>query len=89
MIVSEQFCLCAFGKAEALVDLSAFGEAEMAARTELAGPDLRAVNSAARPDAVRPAAVRVSRGDAGRFAVTLKPASWNVLRFRVAGSRRR
>ena len=24
-----------------------------------------------------------ARGDAGRYAVTLKPASWNVLRFRL------
>ncbi|MBQ9725968.1 MAG: alpha-N-arabinofuranosidase [Kiritimatiellae bacterium] len=70
------------------IDLSAFGPVEMSARTELCGPDLRAANSAARPDAVRPAAVRAARGDGGRFAVSLKPASWNVLRFRVAGSRR-
>ena len=65
------------------IDLSAFDGAEMVARTELAGPDLGATNTADHPAAVAPAAVRVSRGDAGRFAVSLKPASWNVLRFRV------
>ena len=67
----------------ATVDLAAFGASEMVARTELCGPDLSAANSAERPDAVRPARVRVARGDAGRYAVTLKPASWNVLRFRL------
>jgi alpha-L-arabinofuranosidase len=60
----------------------------MESRTELAGPDLGAANSAAKPNAVRPAAIRIARGDAGRYAVTLKPASWNVLRFRVGGSGR-
>lgn len=69
------------------IDLRAFGETAMEARSELAGPDLRAVNSAARPDAVRPAAARVSSGDGGIYAVTLKPASWNVVRFRATGRR--
>ncbi len=65
------------------IDLSSFGASAMERRTELTGPDLHAVNSVRRPDAVRPAAVRVSRGDRGVYAVTLKPASWNVLRFRT------
>ena len=73
----------ASGPLRATFDLAAFGASDMVARTELCGPDLSAANSAEKPDAVRPAAVRVARGDAGRFAVTLKPASWNVLRFRV------
>ena len=74
--------------ARASIDLSSFGASSMESRTELAGPDLGAANSAAKPDAVRPAAVRVARGDAGRYAVTLKPASWNVLRFRAGRPRR-
>ena len=60
------------------LDLRAFGAPEAVSRTELA-----AANSAARPDAVRPAARRVPRGENGVFRFDLKPASWNVLRFRV------
>lgn len=69
----------------ARIDLSTFGPTTMAARTELTGPDLGAANSAERPDAVRPSNVRATQGDKGVYSVTLKPASWNVIRFNLKG----
>ena len=67
------------------LNLMDFGKAEMTGRTELCGADLNAKNSLDKPEAVKPAAVPVSQGDGAKFTLDLKPASWNVIRFKVSG----
>ena len=68
---------------ETEIDLSSFGKTEMTMRTELSGSDLSAKNSLENPDAVKPADVPLSQGEKGVYTVSLKPVSWNVLRFRT------
>ena len=65
------------------LDLRSFGKIEMTGRSVLAGPDLGAVNTFERPNAVVPADVAVERGSEGTFSPILAPASWNVFRFSV------
>ena len=65
------------------IDLSAFGASTMESRTVLAGPDPHATNSLEKPDAVAPTAVPATSGDGGRYDISIAPASWNVLRFRL------
>ena len=62
-----------------------FGKAQMTDRTELCGADLDAKSSLEAPEAVKPVSVPVSQGDGVQFTLDLKPASWNVLRFKVSG----
>ena len=53
----------------------------MIMRTELTGSDLSAQNSLENPDKVAPAKVELSEGDSGIYTLSLKKASWNVIRF--------
>jgi alpha-N-arabinofuranosidase len=64
------------------VDLRAFPGYVPAGHSVLADPDVRAANTLARPDRVRPAAAPTGPVTDGRLAVTLPPVSWNVLRLR-------
>ncbi len=68
---------------ETEIDLSSFNDSNMFFRTELCGKDLSAKNSLDNPDAVKPANAELVQGDKNKYMVSLKPASWNVLRFKV------
>lgn len=68
---------------ETEIDLSSFGKTEMIYRTELCGSDLNAKNSLESPDAVKTVAISPIQSENSIYAVTLKSASWNVLRFKV------
>lgn len=68
---------------ETEIDLSSFGKTEMIYRTELSGSDLNAKNSLESPDAVKTVAISPIQSENSIYAVTLKSASWNVLRFKV------
>lgn len=68
---------------ETEIDLSSFNDSSMFFRTELCGKDLSAKNSLDNPDAVKPANAELVQGDKNKYMVSLKPASWNVLRFKV------
>lgn len=68
---------------ETEIDLSSFGKTEMILRTELSGSDLNAKNSLVSPDAVKTVAISPIQSENSIYAVTLKSASWNVLRFKV------
>ena len=68
---------------ETEIDLSSFGKTEMILRTELSGSDLNAKNSLESPDAVKTVAISPIQSENSIYAVTLKSASWNVLRFKV------
>ncbi len=68
---------------ETRIDLRSFGETRMAFRTELCGKKLFASNSPEKPDAVAPRPAEPALCDGGMYTVDLKPASWNVMRFRL------
>lgn len=68
--------------AELELNLASFGNTKMISRTELTGSDLHAKNTFVNPDLVKPATVAVSDSDNGVYTVNLKPASWNVIRFK-------
>ena len=65
-------------------DLRSFeSDTKMIYRTELCGADLNLQNSLEKPEAVKPAHVALEQGDGNRYTLSLKPASWNVIRFKV------
>ena len=68
---------------ETEIDISSFGKTEMMYRTEMCGSDLSATNSLEKPEAVKSEAVPLTQGENGVFTVSLKAASWNVMRFKV------
>lgn len=68
---------------ETEINFTSFEKAEMIYRTQLCGNDLSAKNSLENPNAVKTEEVQVSQSDNGIFKLTLKPASWNVIRFKV------
>ena len=68
---------------ECEIQMPTFGAAEMIYRTELCGADLNAKNSLENPDAVKPVNAEIIHGEKNTFTVELKPASWNVLRFKL------
>ncbi len=65
------------------VDLRALPGLRVESATTLAGPDgdIRATNSAERPDAVRPRANSRARVESGHLTAALPPVSWNVVRL--------
>ncbi len=69
---------------ETTIDLRSFGKSQMIYRTELCGNDLSAANSLENPNAVCPHDASLVQGDGGLFQVSLKKASWNVLRFKLS-----
>jgi alpha-N-arabinofuranosidase len=62
---------------ELALDLRGFGTTELIEHRQLWHEDLKAVNTADAPDAVAP-----SQGD----GKSLRPHSWNVLRYRLRGN---
>ena len=65
------------------VDLRSLPGLRVESATTLAGPegDVRATNTADRPDAVRPRTNPRVRLDPGRLTAVLPPVSWNVVRL--------
>ena len=70
--------------AETEIDLFSFENTKMFYRTELTGSDLNAKNSLAHPDTVKPVAAKLVESSNSTYKVTLKPVSWNVIRFKVS-----
>ena len=68
---------------ETEINLGSFGSTEMIFRTELCGKDLAAKNSLENPEAVKPQEVLLSQAEKSVYNLTLKAASWNVIRFKV------
>lgn len=62
-------------------DLRAFGDIAFRDSSELCCADLKAVNTEAAPDAVKPRTGVRPDTDGGHFSAPLKAYSWNVLRF--------
>jgi len=60
------------------LDLSGFGNPELIEHIKLNNEDLKAVNTAAQPDAVMP-----SGGPAAGLSAKLEKHSWNVLRLKI------
>ena len=67
---------------ETTIDLSSFEKTQMFGRTELTGR-LSASNSLEKPEEIKSVDVSTSQSDNNIYTVTLKAASWNVLRFKV------
>ena len=65
------------------IDLKSFAKTSMIYRTELTGDNLSARNSLENPDAVSPKNVPLEQSDSGIYTLELKPASWNVIRFKM------
>lgn len=65
------------------ISLMNFGGTKMFCRTEMTGDDLSARNSLEAPDAVCNRDAPLSQGDNGTYTVSLSPASWNVMRFKL------
>ena len=61
-----------------------FGALEVLAARQLCGPDLDATNTRPHPDRVKPEALAQVRITRDGVQATLAPASWNVIRLRVA-----
>ena len=52
---------------------------------QLHDSDLKAGNTRDRPERIKPAALDGVHVDGARITATLRPASWNVIRLKVAG----
>lgn len=68
-------------KAELAIDLSAFSDYRFAEHIQMAGFDKAAVNSAAEPFAVAPSADGETAAEGTQAVASLRPLSWNVIRF--------
>jgi len=66
------------------VTLDGFSGLSVERALQLHDADLAAVNSRADPERVRPLALAGVRAEASRVVATLAPASWNVIRLKVA-----
>jgi alpha-N-arabinofuranosidase len=76
------FCLnIASQAARVTLDVAGVGAARLAAHDVLDGPDLRATNTFARPDAVAPRQVACGGGPATAHRVNLPPRSFHTMRF--------
>ncbi len=65
-------------------DLRAFGELRFKDSSALHSDDLKAVNTEAQPDTVKPGAGAQAAVDGGKFTAVLGAYSWNVLRFELS-----
>jgi len=63
-------------------DLRAFGDLQQASGQTLIHSDLKATNSKAQPENVRPGELTGASVDGGQLTVTLPPASWSVVTLR-------
>ena len=75
-------CIGRDGAIELSVDLRAFPQMKAAQWTVLTHRNLKAVNSASRPEAVRPRPVAGASLAGGRLSAILPPASWNTIVLR-------
>ena len=66
------------------VTVDGFSDLAVDQALQLHDTDLEAVNSSQQPDRVRPSALSGVRAEGGRLSANLMPASWNVIRARVA-----
>ncbi|MCE5342700.1 MAG: alpha-N-arabinofuranosidase [Eubacteriales bacterium] len=66
---------------ELSVDLRAFGSLRVAEHSVLHHDDVKAVNTEAAPDTVKPAAGEPGVMDGGRYTVRMPSLSWNVVRL--------
>lgn len=69
--------------AQTEINLASFGKTEMILRTELTGNDLSAKNTLEKPETLKSVAVSLNQSENSIYTVNLKPASWNVLRFKM------
>jgi alpha-N-arabinofuranosidase len=65
------------------VDCRGFGRVTVRDWSVVRHPDLQAVNTRERPNAVRPVAAKGAHIDRGVLTVALPPASWNVIRLKT------
>ena len=63
------------------IDLRSFGDLKLAEHILLHHDDVKAVNTEAAPDTVRPVAGPGGKVDHGRAEIRIPALSWNVLRF--------
>jgi alpha-N-arabinofuranosidase len=61
-----------------------FGKLAVGKAHQLHDKDLQALNTAKKPDRIRPLPLRDIRIRAGGVGATLSPASWNVIQLKVA-----
>ena len=66
---------------EVTVDARGFGKLKALEALEMHDADLKAVNSKAQPERIKPRALKGASVDGGKITLRLAPASWNVLRF--------
>jgi alpha-N-arabinofuranosidase len=66
------------------VDARGFGRLAVGPALELRHDDLKAANTKAAPDRVKPAALRGVTVDGGKLRMELSPASWNVMCFKAS-----
>lgn len=72
---------------ETEIDLRSFEKTSMIYRTELTGKDLSLKNSLSKPDNVKPVFLELQQSDNYIYNILLKPASWNVIRFKIQNSK--
>ena len=66
---------------EVSLDVRGFGGLKVKEALELRHDDLKAVNTKDQPENVSPKPLKGVTVDGGKLRVTLKPASWNVIRL--------
>lgn len=69
------------GDTQIQLDVSAFEGYRFVEHLELCAPDMDARNTWEAPDTIAPAVGQSAKEDQGVVTATLKPLSWNVLRF--------
>jgi len=62
------------------VSADGFAEFEIEQALQLCDADLKAVNTKAQPDRVKPSVLTNVQAKSGGLSITLAPASWNVIR---------
>jgi alpha-L-arabinofuranosidase len=66
------------------IDARGFSNLAVSQALELRDDDLKAVNSKAAPERIKPAPLKGVSSDGNKLRVTLAPASWNIVRFQPA-----
>lgn len=69
------------GDTQIQLDVSAFEGYRFVEHLELCAPDMDARNTWEAPDTIAPAVGQSAKEEQGVVTATLKPLSWNVLRF--------
>jgi alpha-N-arabinofuranosidase len=66
------------------IDARGFSKLAVSQALELRDDDLKAVNSKAAPQRIKPAPLKGVSSDGHKLRMTLAPASWNIIRFEPA-----